>query len=333
VDRPAPRAAAARAAAVTRITFKEAAERFIELSKASWKNPAKQADQWESSLRIHAEPIIGKMDVADIDTPHLLKVLEPIWVAKHPTAKFVRQRIESVLEWATTAKYRAGSNPARFDGHLEHLLAKHKHKTTPRPALQYQEAHEFVAKLATQTSNEARALALVTYTGTRYIEAAAARWREFDLKRKVWTVPAERMKKDHVHEVPLSRQVIKLLEGLPGEHRPDDLVFPSRENTPVANSRVNEVLRDIGYEIGEASTHGFRSTLRTWVGDTYKDIKTEIAESVIAHDKRGKDQQTYERTRFLNERVSIMQAWADYLDAPPSGDSEHGQMLPLREAA
>ncbi|SAK46023.1 site-specific integrase [Caballeronia ptereochthonis] len=192
----------------------------------------------------------------------------------------------------------------------------------PRSSLPYQEAHDFVQKLAGRTDNDGRALWLVTYTGARYIEAAAACWKEFDLQRRIWTIPPDRMKKRHIHEIPLPRQVVAFLEALPGDHHPDDLVFPSREGTPVANSRVNDVLRDLGYQIGEASTHGFRSTLRTWVGDTYKDIKKEIAESVIAHDKRSGVEQTCERTRFLKDRRPIMQAWADYLDAPPPADED-----------
>lgn len=314
------RAASKRRTAL-RLTFREAAETYIKTHEGAWRG-ARTANDWRQTMRDYAEPVIGAFDVADVETDHIVSILSPIWTTKHKTACNVRSRIENILDWAATRGSRSGLNPARYDGHIEHLIAKHVHVTVPRPSLPYQDAHAFVLKLQARTDNDARALLLVTYTGARYNEAAAARWREFDLIKRVWTVPAERMKKNHIHEIPLSRQVVEFLKGLPGEHNADDLVFPSREGTPVANSRVNEVLRELGYVIGEASTHGFRSTLRTWVGETYKNIKREIAEAVIAHDKRGSVEQTYERTRFLKDRRPIMQAWADYLDAPPAAEEE-----------
>jgi len=93
-------------------TFKYCATRFIESHKANWSNPKHQA-QWTSSLETYAYPVLEKMDIKHIDTPHILKVLEPIWLTKNETASRVRQRIEKILDWATVKRYRDGVNPAR----------------------------------------------------------------------------------------------------------------------------------------------------------------------------------------------------------------------------
>uniref|UniRef100_UPI003F6A1668 tyrosine-type recombinase/integrase n=1 Tax=Lentibacter sp. TaxID=2024994 RepID=UPI003F6A1668 len=105
------------------ITFQEAAEKCIESKKPEWKN-AKHAQQWSNTLTTYAYPIFGDIAVADVDTDLVLKAIEPIWISKAETASRVRQRIETVLDWARARGYAEGENPARLRGHLDNILAK-----------------------------------------------------------------------------------------------------------------------------------------------------------------------------------------------------------------
>ena len=116
VGRPEERLKAAKT-----ITFKQCAENYIKAHRIGWRN-ATHALQWENTLRAYANPHIGSLSVQAIDTSLVMRVLEPIWTAKPETASRVRGRIESILNWAKVSGYRAGENPARWKGHLDHLL-------------------------------------------------------------------------------------------------------------------------------------------------------------------------------------------------------------------
>ena len=105
------------------MTFKAAAEALIESKRPGWRN-AKHAAQWSSTLETYAYPKLGALDVQTVDTDAVLDVLRPIWTTKTETASRVRQRIEAVLDYATAIRARTGDNPARWRGHLDHLLAK-----------------------------------------------------------------------------------------------------------------------------------------------------------------------------------------------------------------
>lgn len=119
------------AESVAGILFSEAANKYITAHEAGWKN-VKHGQQWRNTLETYAFPIIGKMRVKDIDTPHVEQVLNPIWTAKPETASRVRNRIELVLDWATARKYRKGENPARWKGLLDKLMPEKKKVKTVR---------------------------------------------------------------------------------------------------------------------------------------------------------------------------------------------------------
>ena len=196
--------AAARLAAVKTITFKQCAESYIKAHRVGWRNAA-HASQWENTLRAYAYPHIGALSVQAIDTSLVMRVLEPIWTAKPETASRLRGRIETILNWARVRGYREGENPARWKGHLDHLLpAKSKvRRVQHHAAMAYAELPGFMYALREQDSVGARALEFLILTAARTGEVIGARWSEIDLKNKIWTVPAERMKAGKDHRVPL----------------------------------------------------------------------------------------------------------------------------------
>lgn len=140
-----------RAAIAKAISFEKAAEQFIEDNKAGWKNP-KSEGQWRNSLTTYAYPVIGKLDVSLIEPAHVVKILKPIWTTKTETASRVRGRIENILDWATVHKFRTGDNPARWRGHLEHLLPNPSKvaKVEHHAALPWRDFADFLKKLRKQ---------------------------------------------------------------------------------------------------------------------------------------------------------------------------------------
>src|SRR5262245_23451341 len=205
----------ARLDAAKAVAFKECAAMYIASHKAGWRNP-KHASQWEATLGTYAEPVIGDLSVQRIDTALVLKVLEPIWTMKPEAAGRVRGRMESILDWAKVRGYRTGENPARWRGHLDKLLPPRSkvRRVEHHAALPYAELPSFSLRLRKQEGMAARALEFAILTAGRTGEVVGARWNEMDLREKVWTVPAERMKAGKDHRVPLSERALGILREM-----------------------------------------------------------------------------------------------------------------------
>ncbi|PUE43650.1 integrase [Limnohabitans sp. Hippo3] len=301
-------------AARRRMTFKACAEAYIEAHRAEWKSE-KHVQQWENTLDVYAYPVLGDLIVEQVDEALVLKVLLPIWKEKTETAKRLRGRIETVLDWATFNKYRVGENPARWKGHLEHSLAKPSKVTqvVHHPALTYTEIGNFMTDLRTREGIGPRALEFLILTAARSGEVRGAVWAEMDLEEKIWTVPAERMKMQREHRVALSDAAVALLKSLP---RLDDcdFVFPgAKPKRPMSDMTLTAVLRRM--DRGDITAHGFRSTFRDWAAEA-TNYPHELAEMALAHAVGNKVEAAYRRGDMLGKRLSMMNAWANYAMKP-----------------
>ncbi|MCW8207661.1 site-specific integrase [Verminephrobacter aporrectodeae subsp. tuberculatae] len=306
------RADAARAKA---LTFRKACELMIAGREAEWRS-SKHRQQWENTLVTYAGPILGSMDVATIETSHIMNVLDPIWRTKTETAARVRGRIEQVLDWAKVQGHRAGENPARWRGHLDHLLPKPSKiaKVRHHPAVSVEDAPAIVARIADAEGMGALALLFQVLTATRSGEVRGARWDEIDLDERLWTIPAERMKAAREHRVPLSRQAVALLEAQPSIDG-CDLVFPGMKLTRMlSDMSLTAVMRRM--QLG-AVPHGFRSTFRDWASEKTSH-PGEVVEMALAHAIEDKTEAAYRRGDLLVKRVALMQDWADYCRPMPS---------------
>lgn len=311
------RKSTARADEAKRVTFADAAERYIKAHAPGWRS-AKHADQWTATLDTYAKPIIGDLSVADVDTAHVMKVLEPIWTEKPETASRVRGRMEAVLDWAKARHYRTGDNPARWKGHLDHLLpAKAKvAKVRHMPALPYADLPAFMERLAGMASISARALEFTILTAVRTNETIAAKWSEIDLVGKVWIIPAGRMKAGREHRVPLSDRALELLAAIPREEG-NDHVFPGgRKGKGLSNMAMLELLRGLDGAAG-ITVHGFRSTFRDWAAERTS-FPREIAEAALAHTLKDKTEAAYLRSDALDKRRRLMAAWAKFCAERPA---------------
>jgi integrase len=310
IDHKKAAAAAAAVELAKGVTFKQAAEAYIEHMRGGWRN-AKHAGQWSSTLEAHAFPILGHLPVGAIDTALVCQVLDPIWRTKTETASRVRGRIESILDHAKVRGQRAGENPARWHGHLE-LTYPAKGEIAPvkhHSSLPYVDMPAFWPKLQVQDGMGARALEFAILTAGRTGEVLGARWSEIDLDARVWRVPAERMKAGKEHTVPLSDPTIALLRKLTAV-RVGDLVFPGQAaDRPLSNMAMHMALRRMKID---ATPHGFRSTFRTWVAEQ-TNFPHEVAEAALAHTQDDKVVATYQRGDFAKKRTALMAAWANYV--------------------
>lgn len=316
--------AADRAASASSMTFRQCVTGYIDSHGDGWKN-AKHRAQWQSTLETYAGPVMGDLNVAMIELPHVLKVLEPIWKEKTETASRLRGRIESVLAWATVRGYRSGDNPARWKGHLDQLLPKPSKvaKVEHHAALPFAEIGAFMADLRKHAGTSARALEFAILTAARSGEVRGATWAEIDMDAAVWTIPEGRMKAGKEHRIPLSAPAIELLKALP-RMVGTDLVFPgAKEGKPLSDMALTAVLRRM--KRGDLTAHGFRSTFRDWAGEQTA-YPREVIEHALAHQLKDKAEAAYARGTLFDKRRRLMQAWADYCDKIITA----GEVLPLR---
>jgi integrase len=311
--------AARRASAAKATTFRQCADAFIASHESGWRN-ASHRSQWVNTLAQHVHPTLGGLSVADIDTALVMKTIEPIWKTIPETASRVRGRIEAILDWAKVSGYRMGENPARWRGHLDHLLPARAKVARVRhhAALPYAEIGAFMATLRQDSSVGARALEFTILTAARTGEALGATWEEFDAE--VWTIPAERMKGGREHRVPLSDPMLALLRQMRGV-RTNDFVFPGRRGR-LTPKTMQLVLRRTGHG---GTVHGFRSSFRDWASER-TGFTREVAEMALAHSVGSDVEQAYRRGDLFGKRRRLMDAWADYC-AKPSGA---GAVTPIR---
>lgn len=255
-------------------------------------------------------PIRGRA-VADIDTAAVLGIIKPLWLSKWKTADRIRGKIEAVLDYASAHGLRHGENPARWKGHLEHLLPKpDKSKAGHHAALAYELAPQFYSRLAVAPGVAARALEFCILTAARSGEVIGARWSEFDLSEALWTIPASRMKGGRVHYVPLPARCVEILDEMSRRRDKCGFVFPGRiRGKPLSHIAMAKVLARLGAR--DATVHGFRSTFRDFCGDETEHAR-DLTEAALAH-KTGNDVElAYRRRTAIAKRRVIMNQWAIY---------------------
>ena len=301
-------------------TFKECAEQYIATHDSDWSS-AKSRAAWVSTFKNYVYPKIGALPVADIDTAVVLGILEPLWSRAPTTASRVRGRIETVLGWAGVRGYRSTENPARWTGHLEHILPSPNNGTEHLASLPYQQIGSFMAALRAAPGIAARALEFTILTACRTAEVRGARWDE--IESDVWVIPAKRMKAGKEHKVPLSNRALAILAELP---RDDALVFPSvRAGKGLGNHALLRVLERLKYD--GVTTHGFRATFRTWAAER-TGFEREVAEMALAHAIPSAVERSYKRTTLFDRRRLMTQMWSDFC----AGRDVDGEVVPIRRS-
>ena len=312
------------ARAIEEWTFKRCAEAYIESHRSAWTND-KHAQQWENTLATYAYPKIGSMHVKDIVIDDVLRVIETDWATKTETMNRVRQRIEATLAWAGARCYRDKQNPAIWRNNLDQLLPKQSKvsKPEPHPALQIKDVQAFTTALSAAEGQGAKCLHFLMLTACRSNEARGATWSEIDLEAAEWLIPAERMKADAAHRVPLSDAAVTLLKALV-KFEGTDLIFVGNENKQLSDMTLAAVIKRMNksevvwadYKGKPIVPHGLRSTFATWAQEN-TNYPTELREHALAHRVGNATTQSYERGAQFEKRRAMMQDWSKFMHASP----------------
>jgi len=289
-------------------SFGEMADEVRESLSAGFRNEKHKA-QWKSTLASYAGSLKDK-PVDIITTDDVLAVLKPIWTVKLETASRVRGRIEKVLDGAKAKGFREGENPARWRGHLDHLLPKQtKLARGHHAAMPYADVPSFLASLRERDALACTALEFCVLTAARSGEVLGMRWSEVDLENATWSVPKERMKAGRPHRVPLSGRAVAILRRLERTRGDGEFVFPGHaKGKPLSNMAMGMALRRLKLGV---TVHGFRSSFRDWGGNETT-FPREIVETALAHVVGDKAEQAYRRSDALERRRKLMEAWASF---------------------
>jgi integrase len=236
----------------------------------------------------------------------------------------VRGRIEAILDWSKASGFREGENPARWRGHLKHLLPApgDVRGVEHHPALPYTEIGAFVAKLRKDTSMAARCLEFMILTAPRLGEARFATWDEIDFESKTWTIPEARMKAGRQHRVPLSRRAVELLKEVQSIRRGNLIFYGVHDGAMAASTLLHLAKQMAGAPV---TVHGFRSTFRDWAAEQTS-FPREVAELALAHNVGTEVERAYQRGDMFERRRKLMESWATYCNKPAA----KGEVVPIR---
>jgi integrase len=300
-------------------TFEQAARLVHGEHAPAWKN-AKHAAQWINTLAEYVFPALGDRRVDLIDTPDVLKVLSPIWLTKPETARRVRQRVGTVLDWAKAAGFRSGENPVQG---IAKGLPKQPDRQDHHAALPYEDVPGFIEALREASASESARFAFefLILTAARTGEVLGATWGEIDFERTTWTIPGTRMKTGRTHRLPLAPRCMEILSRARDLSGQGGYVFPGRSfGKPLSNTVFLMVLRRMRLSI---TPHGFRSSFRDWASERSR-FPRDVCEMALAHTVRDKTEAAYRRGDLFEIRRELMASWAAFATSTPA------DVIPLR---
>ena len=288
-------------------TFAEAAGRVLEQKRDGWRGRW-HAQNWIRSMERYAFPRIGSRPVSEVNTADVLEILTPIWHSKAETARAVRQRIRSVLEWAIALDMRS-DNPC---DRVLPVLGPQNGIVTHRQALHHRDVAAAIETVRAGSAQPAVKLAFefLVLTAARSGEVRGAQWVEIDTTDHVWTLSAQRMKAKREHRVPLCRRAVEVLDAARTLGDGNPLVFPMPSGRPISASTLLKMVNDLRIAV---VPHGFRSSFRDWAAEK-TDHPREVIEAALAHVVQNKVEAAYARSDLFDRRRLLMDDWAAYLD-------------------
>jgi integrase len=290
-------------------TFGTYADEFVIMKGPSWRS-ATHRDQWAMTLTNYAAPL-RNMPIDTIATEHILAALKPLWLTRTETAARLRGRIETILDAARASGHRTGENPARWRGHLDHLLPKREKLSRAHlKAMSFDDVPAFFKTLRSMEGLAPLALEFAILTAARSGEVLGAQWDEIDVGRRLWIIPAERMKAGVEHRVPLCDRAMEIVRKM-DELRDSALLFRGQKSgRPLGRNTLVTVLRRANVDV---TAHGFRSAFRDWCGERTA-FPRDVAEAALAHAVGDETERAYRRGDALEKRRKLMDAWAKFCE-------------------
>lgn len=292
------------------VTFAHVMAELLQSKDGGWKNDKHRA-QWHMTLNEYAAPL-HPLAVADIALGDVKACLIPHWEERPVTADRLRARIQAVIDYAIAHGWRTAGNPARWQGLLDKVMPpRRKLVRGHHAALAYADAPSLAAGLQRSTGKAARAVEFVLLTAVRAGEARGATFAEVDLKACTWTIPAERMKAEREHVVPLTPRAVAIVAGLKAAAIGPLIFAGAVDKRPISDTAMTKALRAASPDKA-ATIHGLRSTFRDWAGDK-TEFSRDVAEAALAHTVRDKVEAAYRRGTAFDKRRELMAAWESYL--------------------
>ncbi len=293
--------------------FSDIALLYIEKKKKpEWTN-CKSEQQWVNTINTYAAPILDKKPLVDINRDDIISVLQPIWNKKTETARRLQQRLFLIFAFAKIREWYINDNPASWKEHLSFVLSDpYKiHKVKHFSSLHFSKIANFYEDLCQFEHLSAYALRFLILTATRTKEVIEAEFNEFDLKRGMWTIPAEKMKVRKEHKVPLSQEAIKIIEFMKRKHNHEHVFYNSAIGKHISNGAMLVFLKK-QFPHHRITVHGFRATFRDWAEET-GNYSHHAIEFCLAHQLPSKVEKAYLRTDLTGQRKKIMNDWEKYL--------------------
>lgn len=286
-------------------SFRDAAKAVHGEHKPAWRN-SKHGAQWLSTMEAYVFPAFGDVQVDQVDTGHVRDALAEIWLAKPETARRVRQRIGTVLDYAHAKGWRSQGLPMAS---VNKALPKQPKRTGHHAAMPHGEVPAFIARLRAGKTMGRLAMEALILTAARSGEVRGATWDEVDIESATWTIPAARMKAGKAHTVPLSPEALAVFRKAGAVRlKTSNLIFHSSKGKSLSDMTLLKIMRDAELPF---TVHGFRSSFRDWVAEETA-FPGEIAEAALAHAIPNRIEAAYRRTDFLEKRRKLMAAWGSY---------------------
>jgi integrase len=335
-------ARAEKAAATQALTFEEMTLELIAIRSPEWKDDSGTEHEWRATFGRYVFPKWKHRHANDLTVQDVLRVLKqpvgkdnkPLWEAKTPTAERLRMRMELVFEKAIAEGKRTDPNPAQWAA-LQTKLTKASvlinAKKTPHVAIPFREMPQFWLRLLQRKGMTALALRFTILTVSRADMVLGAKWPEFDLERRIWTVPQARMKgkkgKAEDFRIPLSTAAMRILRGLSKHGIASDYVFfsPSKVNGGLTEDAMRGLLqRSMAEQVnGEfADVHGFRSSFADWAYETHDVDQSEVIEKCQAHAVGNTVRRAYHRADLLERRTPLIEEWGQYVESELTAASQ-----------
>ena len=293
--------------------FSQIADIYINhKKKKEWTNP-KSEQQWRNTIATYASPILDKKPFIDINNEDIVEALLPIWNNKTETARRLQQRLARIFSFAKVMKWYKKDNPASWDAHLIHVLPNpwKIQKVKNFESLSYQETSNFYKELCQLELISSYALRLLILTATRTKEIIEAEFDEFNLKSRIWTIPAEKMKVRKEHKIPLSNEAISIVELMRKKHNHKYVFTNPATGNHISNGAMLVFLKKQFPHL-KITVHGFRSTFRDWAEET-GNYQHHAIEFSLAHQLPTKVEKTYLRSDLIDQRKTVMNDWEQYL--------------------
>ena len=301
--------------AATVPTFAEIMEPVIALHQPTWKNPELEARIWRSSFRDYVLPTLGNKPLSEVKPADVLDVLAPLWLDKAETGRRVRRRIRALMRFAIARGYRT-DNPA--GDVISQALPRHRGPRRHYASLHYTKVGDALRKVKASRARTSTKLCFefLVLCGVRSGEARLATWEEVEFETATWTIPAERMKANRVHRVPLSPRAVEILREAQELRGAAGLIFPSATGRAISNVTMSKMLKDLKIP---AVPHGFRASLRVWAQEQTSASRA-VMEAILAHRLGDAAEQAYARSELFEKRKDLMAEWSGYVQREIQAD-------------